>query len=234
MNRNTLKYIAVTAMILDHVALVFVGTDNPLGIAMRTVGRLTAPVMCFFLVEGFMHTRSKKKYGIRLFVFALISQIPFTYLLAGKLWYDKLNMIFTLFFCFMILLCLEKIENRFLRIAGAFFFACLCTYCDWGMVAPLWVIVFAVFRNDKKKMYLFYGFVCAYWVIRCTSLAVTDGEAWYSVLWQAGSLGFIPLFCLYNGQNGRVTKFSKWFFYWFYPVHLLIIAVLYRNILPLI
>lgn len=234
MNRNTLKYIAVIAMILDHVALVFVGTDNPLGIAMRTVGRLTAPVMCFFLAEGFMHTRSKKKYGIRLFVFALISQIPFTYLLAGKIWYDKLNMIFTLFFCFMILLCLEKIENRFLRIVCAFFFACLCTYCDWGMVAPLWVIVFAVFRNDKKKMCIFYSLVCIYWVIRCTSLAVTDGEAWYSVLWQAGSLGFIPLINLYNGENGKATKFSKWFFYWFYPVHLLIIAVLYRNILPLI
>ena len=71
MNRNFLKYIAVAAMLCDHIALVFVGMNNPVGVAMRVFGRLTAPLMCYFLVEGFVHTRSKKKYGIRLFIFAI-------------------------------------------------------------------------------------------------------------------------------------------------------------------
>ena len=75
MNRNILKYIAVIAMLCDHISLVFVGMDKPLGVAMRVFGRLTAPIMCYFLVEGYMHTRSKKKYGARLLVFALISDV---------------------------------------------------------------------------------------------------------------------------------------------------------------
>lgn len=231
MNRNILKYIAVAAMLCDHIALAFVGMDNPLGLTMRVVGRLTAPIMCYFLVEGFMYTRSKKKYGTRLFIFALISQIPFSYLLTGKLFDTRLNMMFTLFFCFMILLCLEKINNRFLRVMCAFVFAVLCTMCDWGMVAPLWVLVFAVCREDKKKMNLFYFLTCIYWLCRCINITVGDGNEWYSALWQAGSIGFVPLIYFYNGQGGESSKFSKWFFYWFYPLHILVIGVIFRNIL---
>lgn len=231
MNRNILKYIAVAAMLCDHIALAFVGMDNPLGLTMRVVGRLTAPIMCYFLVEGFMYTRSKKKYGTRLFIFALISQIPFSYLLTGKLFDTRLNMMFTLFFCFMILLCLEKINNRFLRVMCAFVFAVLCTMCDWGMVAPLWVLVFAVCREDKKKMNLFYFLTCIYWLCRCINITVGDGNEWYSALWQAGSIGFVPLIYFYNGQGGKSSKFSKWFFYWFYPLHILVIGVIFRNIL---
>ena len=231
MNRNILKYIAVAAMLCDHIALAFVGMDNPLGLTMRVVGRLTAPIMCYFLVEGFMYTRSKKKYGTRLFIFALISQIPFSYLLTGKLFDTRLNMMFTLFFCFMILLCLEKINNRFLRVMCAFVFAVLCTMCDWGMVAPLWVLVFAVCREDKKKMSVFYLLACVYWLCRCISITVGDGNEWYSALWQAGSIGFVPLIYFYNGQGGKSSNFSKWFFYWFYPLHILVIGVIFRNIL---
>ncbi|MBO7318474.1 MAG: hypothetical protein J6V06_00455, partial [Clostridia bacterium] len=65
--------------------------------------------------------------------------------------------------------------------------------------------------------------------VRSTTMAVSDGGMWYEGLWQAGSLAFIPLIYLYNGEAGKSSKFSKWFFYWFYPVHILIIAVIYRN-----
>ena len=232
MNRNILKYIAVVAMLCDHIALAFVGMDNPCGLAMRVIGRLTAPIMCYFLVEGFVHTRSEKKYGTRLFIFALISQVPFSYLLTGRFLDTKLNMMFTLFFCFMILFCLEKISGRFLRVICAFGFAALCTLCDWGMMAPLWVIVFIICRDSKKKMYFFYFLTCIYWLARCISLAIGEGDEWYSALWQAGSIGFIPLMYFYNGQSGKSSKFSKWFFYWFYPLHILIIAVIFRNVLP--
>ena len=231
MNRNFLKYIAVAAMLCDHIALVFVGMNNPVGVAMRFFGRLTAPIMCYFLVEGFVHTRSKKKYGIRLFIFAIISQIPFSYLVTGKLFDKKLNMIFTLFFCFMILVCLEKISNRSLRVICAFGFAILCTLGDWGVMAPLWILVFVSCRDDKNKMNVLYLLTCVFWLARCISLAVGDGNAWHSVLWQAGSVGFIPLIYFYNGQGGKSSKFSKWFFYWFYPAHILILAVIFRNIL---
>ena len=234
MNRNILKYIAVVAMIIDHSALVFVGMDKPLGIAMRVVGRLTAPIMCYFLVEGFLYTRSKKKYGERLFIFALISQIPFIYLLAGYFWVLKLNMIATLFLCFLMLLCLEKISNIPLKVICILSIAVACDCCDWGTMAPLWVLIFYVIHEDKKKMCMVYAAACIFWVVRCCSVAVSGGNEWYSALWQAGSFGFIPVIYLYNGENGKSSRFSKWFFYWFYPMHLLILGVIYRNILPYI
>ena len=234
MNRNFLKYIAVIAMLSDHIALAFVGMDNPLGLAMRIFGRLTAPIICYFLVEGYMHTRSKKKYATRLLVFAIISQVPFSYFVTGRLLSGKLNMLFTLFFCFVILLCLEKIENKFLRIICVLGLYCICTNCDWGLIAPLWVIAFAAFRNDKKKLCLGYALVCAFWTLRSIGLTVADGGMWYSALWQAGTLGFIPFIYLYNGESGKSSRFSKWFFYWFYPAHIFVIAVIYRNVLPFI
>ncbi len=234
MNRNTLKYIAVIAMLTDHIALAFVGMDNPLGVLMRVFGRLTAPIMCYFLVEGYMYTRSKKKYAARLLIFAVISQVPFSYLVTGRLWGGNLNMIFTLFFCFAMLLCLEKIENKFLRVVCGFGLCCICTYCDWGLAAPLWIMFFAIFRNDKKRLCLVYALICVFWTLRSVSLTVADGGMWYNGLWQAGTLGFIPFIYLYNGQSGKSSKFSKWFFYVFYPAHILVIAVIYRNVLPFI
>ena len=232
MNRNILKYIAVIAMLSDHIALVFVGMDNPLGVAMRVFGRLTAPIMCYFLVEGYMHTRSKKKYALRLLAFAFISQIPFSYLLTGRLAGEKLNMMFTLFFCFIMLIVFEQVENRFLRVICGLGLFCLCFNSDWGLVAPLWVIIFAALRNDKRKLCLFYALACVFWTLRSVGLTVEDGGLWYDGLWQAGTLAFIPFIYLYNGQAGKSSKFSKWFFYVFYPAHILIIAVLYRNVLP--
>ncbi len=234
MNRKILKYIAVIAMIIDHCALVFVGMGKPLGIAMRVVGRLTAPIMCYFVAKGYVYTSSKKRYGKRLFVFALISQIPFIYLVAGYFWVMKLNMIATLFLCFMILLCLGKIANIPLKVICILGLATLCHYCDWGTMAPLWVLIFYLFRDDKQKMAIFYLISCAFWTVRCCSVAVSGGHEWYSALWQAGSIMALPLLCSYNGESGKRSKFSKWFFYWFYPVHLLILGIIYRNILPYI
>lgn len=234
MNRNKLKYIAVIAMIIDHCALVFVGMDKPLGVAMRVVGRLTAPIMCYFVAEGYVYTHSKKRYGKRLFIFALISQIPFIYLVSGYFWVMKLNMIVTLFLCFMILLCLDKIQNIPLKFICILCLGAMCHYCDWGTMAPLWVLIFYLFRDDKQKMSMFYLLSCIFWVVRCCSVAVSGGKEWYTALWQAGSLMAWPMLMLYNGENGKSSKFSKWFFYWFYPVHLLILGVIYRNILPYI
>ena len=229
MNRNILKYIAVAAMLCDHIGLVFVGMDKPLGVAMRVFGRLTAPIMCYFLVEGYMHTRSKKKYGERLIAFAFISQVPFSYLLTGRFFSEKLNIMFTLFLCFMLLIVIEKVESRVLKFILALMIYGICDYCDWGVVAPLWVMAFAMLRNDKKKLTLIYALICLFWVVRSTTMAVSDGKLWFEGLWQAGSLAFIPFIYLYNGESGKNSKFSKWFFYWFYPLHILIIAVVYRN-----
>ena len=73
MNRTQLKLLAVAAMLIDHLAWAFVPLDTPLAQGMHTVGRLTAPIMAYFLAEGYVHTRSFRRYALRLGVFALLS-----------------------------------------------------------------------------------------------------------------------------------------------------------------
>ncbi|MBQ7295811.1 MAG: hypothetical protein IJW86_06420 [Clostridia bacterium] len=229
MNRTVIKYIAVAAMLIDHIGLLFVPISTPLGTAMRVIGRLTAPIMCFFLAEGFTHTSSKKKYGMRLFAFALISQIPFIYMMKGYFWVAHFNFIATLFLCFMILLTLEKVENILLKVVIIACLASLGYFCDWGLMAPLWVMCFYLCKDNKKQMALWYSVLCAFWVIRCCVVGFDNGADWYDSLWQLGSFGALPILYSYNGEGGKTGKFTKWFFYWFYPVHLLVLGIIFRT-----
>ena len=97
LNRNAVKYIAVFAMLLDHIAWTFLSFRTPTAQIFHIVGRITAPLMCFFLAQGYEHTRSFKKYALRLFVFAVISEVPWWLMRGEELFTPSFNMIFTLF-----------------------------------------------------------------------------------------------------------------------------------------
>ncbi len=61
MSAYTLKIIAIIAMLIDHIAWAFVPTGTILGQVMHTIGRITAPIMSYFISEGFYHTHNVKK-----------------------------------------------------------------------------------------------------------------------------------------------------------------------------
>lgn len=79
LTRNQLKYIAITATVFDHIGMLFIPVTNPVGCIPRIIGRLTAPIMCFFIAEGYFYTGSKKRYGARLFIFACVSQFAYSF-----------------------------------------------------------------------------------------------------------------------------------------------------------
>ena len=115
LNRTQLKYIAALAMLIDHIGAFFIPATTPIGALCRIIGRLTAPIMCFFLAEGYEHTRSKLKYGIRLLIFALVSQPFYAYAHGNTILDTDFNMIFTLFLSFLVLWCFDRIENGVFR-----------------------------------------------------------------------------------------------------------------------
>ena len=116
MNRDQIKYVAMFTMLLNHIANVFLEPGTFLFEVMVDVGYFTAITMCYFLVEGYGYTRSKEKYGKRLLLFALISEIPFclAFTEEGTISFVSMNMLFTLFLCFLIhshhLLIYDKIH----------------------------------------------------------------------------------------------------------------------------
>lgn len=104
---STLKLIAIITMLIDHIGaaviarLLIAGQGSEMlykiYYAMRAVGRVAFPIFCFLLVEGFFYTGSRKKYALRLFGFALLSEIPFDLAFSGKiLEFGYQNVFFTL------------------------------------------------------------------------------------------------------------------------------------------
>ena len=86
LNANTLKLIAVLAMVLDHAATVFLADTAPAALFFHAVGQIAAPVMCFFVAEGYAYTSNLKKYLLRLFIAAVISHVPYALCFKFTVW----------------------------------------------------------------------------------------------------------------------------------------------------
>ena len=94
---STLKIIAIITMLIDHIGAtilwmeIIYNGDQLYGLyyLCRSIGRISFPIFCFLLVEGFMHTSDVKKYAVRLGIFALVSEIPFDLALGQQLIYAK-------------------------------------------------------------------------------------------------------------------------------------------------
>lgn len=226
LNRNQLKYLAIIAMVIDHIGFFFVDKDSIMYTICRIIGKITAPTMCYFLIEGYLHTSSKFKYGIRLLIFAVISQFSFSLAIYNTLFIFELNMIFTLFICFLILLSCDKIKNKFVKLLSIICLIWITQFCDWGIFAPLWTIVFYKSRNNLTIMLSLYYVVSSAVLIARYISYYLSGYIMNNLMNYLGLLLFLPMIYLYNGEKGKSNKFNRWFFYIFYPLQFLIFFLL--------
>ncbi len=224
LNRNHLKYLAVVAMLMDHIAHYFSFLfSNPVYIAFRFTGRLTAPIMCFFLAEGFVHTTSRKKYFLRLLVFAIISQAAFDFAHKHSILELDLSMIYTLLCSFCMLWTMEYFEHIILKVISVIFFVLIASFGDWSIYAPLWVLGFYLARKNIHLQALSFILIAGYYVSKyAIGYMGTRNET--AIISLFGVFVFIPLLYLYNGKGGKKNAFNKWFFYLIYPLHLFIIG----------
>ena len=234
MSRETIKYIAMAAMLLNHIAIVFLEPGTVLCEALTDVGYFTAAAMCCFLVEGYQYTHSKKNYALRLAVFAVLSEIPYCLAFTenGYLSFCGMNMMFTLLLCFGIVHVMNTMPKGSGRTGLLSALALLSLISDWALAAPVFTIWFVqagkdrkVIRNAFGKAMLLFGI----WNLPQNLQMYPVREALVRTLcctFGIGAAGICITF-FYNGkQMERGQKFSKWFFYLFYPVHLLILGVL--------
>lgn len=228
LNRDIIKYAAVFAMLLNHMAHVFLQEGSLEYEICVAVGYFTAVTMCYFLVEGYQYTRSKKKYGQRLLLFAIISQVPYQAALGIR----QLNMLFTLLFCFLILACLEYIQDSTERSVCVCLLAAATCICDWGGLAAAFTVLFAQAYGSRRKLlyaygvdYLLFSLVSAAEYAKTLSwaLAVPRG-----LLEGVGILasGVVIIFFYSGKRTGTGGRFSKCFFYVFYPMHLFALWVI--------
>ncbi|MFR3320893.1 MAG: TraX family protein [Lachnospiraceae bacterium] len=149
LNRDTIKYLAILAMLLNHIANLFLAPGTLLCEIFLDIGYFTAITMCYFLVEGFHFTHSKRKYGQRLLLSPFSHRVPF--MLAFHT--PTGNMLLTLFLCFLILICMERLPFASVRcrieIAGLVLLSC---FCDWAGFAALFTVLFAQAGQDRKRI----------------------------------------------------------------------------------
>ena len=200
---------------------------------MRLFGRLTAPIMAFFIAEGFQHTRSRKKYLLRLAVFGLISQ-PFYYLL----FYGSFSMIgILLHWNVMVslaiaLLCLIVLESSIPEMPRLILVAvCISLghFSDWSLMISVWTLIFYIFRDDFRKKALLFAVAS---VVLQTIIFAKSYDSFLLFTYQYGTLlALIPIW-KYNGEqgSGRHKKLQRWFFYVYYPAHM-VVLLLVRAVL---
>lgn len=240
-----LKNIAVVTMLIDHIGAVivirlliqkglygamvdqeayiaWVGQNRGMYgtyMAMRIIGRFAFPIYCFLLAEGFQKTRNVKRYLGRMLLFALISEIPFDLAFSGRLWNMQYqNVFFTLFIGLMVIAGLRLVDQRLAgpetwrKLAGVGLYAviivagsalALALKTDYSFKGILAITVLYLFRSHRKAQ-IWAGVII---------FLLMDGME------MIAALSFL-LIWFYNGARGRQNKY---FFYFFYPAHLLVL-----------
>lgn len=231
LNSFTLKMIAIAAMLIDHLAWAFVETASPAGQLMHVIGRLTAPIMCYFIAEGYFHTRSLPRYMLRLAAFAVLSQIPYSLCFRGE-WFQlvPMSMIVTLFLGLIALTACDRLQSRFLAVLVVIICCTIALYADWSAFGVLFVLAFGLNRGNFKMQAIWLIVTAVVMVAIMTLMSWRFGGPLYENLYILGVVLTLPLLRIYNGERGGFRG-SKWIFYIFYPAHLLVIGVLNLYIL---
>lgn len=223
---DLLKLIAVIAMITDHIAWAFVPFGSIAGQVMHVIGRITAPVMCFMAAEGYYKTRNVKKYAQRLGIFALISHLPYTFFQTGKLEIIyQTSIMFPLFLGVIALIIRDSPKYETAVKNMIILLICLFSMAgDWGCMAVIWILIFAGRQYSRKVQLQYFCISGAVMIVMNIIFNALNG-CWYNNLFQLGIYLAVPLMLNYNGVR-RGGKAYKWFFYIFYPAHLLVLAIL--------
>ena len=230
----SLHILAMVTMLCDHLW----GTVVPGNDWLTCVGRLSFPIFAFLLVEGYFHTRNLKKYVRRLFLFALISEIPFNLAIGSSLFYPfHQNVLWTFLMAIGMIHWNEKVREKQLWVRILVGCASVClgyvgglvTFADYYHAGVLTVLVFYFFRG--RKWWCFFGQLLCLWYINCEMLGGFGYEVQFlgqtHFLPQQGFalLALVPIW-LYRGNQGPRSKWLQYGYYAFYPMHLLILGLL--------
>lgn len=231
-NRDMLKYFAAAVMFIGHFIL-YTTPELRLTVRLRPVGtwlvmlaHMAPPIFFFFIAEGFRFTKSKKKYAVRLLGFAVITQ--FAYVLCHQMCFDvrvfftEWNVLMTLFLGLMSLIVWESGSSLPVRLL---LIAVCCVagfFTEWSITGVLIILAFHILRERPYlRLAIFEIIIFAYMIIGLGSFtALFSRMNIITIIMYTIPMVIITFF--YNGEKGKDSKFSKYFFYIFYPAHLLL------------
>ncbi len=254
MSTFLLKLIAIISMTIDHVGAA-IGTtcvDGKLYLSglipedtynlLRCIGRLAFPIYCYLIVEGYYHTRSLKKYGTRLFVFSIISQVPFSLaFLKSPTDFSDLNVYFTLLFGLICVYLVDVAKKKYAECKNNGTSAAL--YIVGCPIAVILIMVFSIFIHTDYSAFGIMLILLFYFFRTDKEKSLTDAKNAHKFIWlfisfglvtyvfsntveMLGLLALLPI-GLHNNKKGPSMKYV---FYAYYPVHLLILYLIFKQL----
>lgn len=219
MSSLTLKIIAVVTMLVDHVGFLFFPEEE----IFRIIGRISFPLFAFLIAEGFIRTKDVKEYLKRLSIFAVISQVPFFFFerVAG-LSGIHLNILFTLALGVLTLLVITKVRNLPIKILGVLALLTLAYFGNfsYGVYGVLSILGSYLFLKNRKA-----GIVTLSVLPFIENIRLFLMNIIFLQFFAVFSL--IPIY-FYNGRPG--AKIPRLIFYWFYPVHMAVLTLIFIAI----
>lgn len=230
---NALKLVAIVAMTVDHLAWMGIETyqqaETPLQIALHSIGRLTAPIMFFFVAEGYHHTHNFRRYLGRLFLLAVVSHFAFCYFNMsgfnpfGNLLFNATSIAWPLMWGLILLKLWDTERLPHWQKLGITLLACLVTFSsDWSCAAPLAILMIGRNRGNFYKQMLWMMLIVTLYALAFSIVHSQTYGMVHMACWLA-----VPLLALYNGERGKARWLGK-FFYYYYPAHLALIGLLAR------
>jgi len=245
-NKNIVCF-GISSFVLHILAMAFMLSDHLWATVipwkadwMTCLGRLAFPIFAFMTVEGFFHTRNRKRYAKRMLLFALLSELPFNLMLSGSLIYPFHQ---NVLWCFLLCLGLMQLNERakstgkwWLRVLTAVgtallgYFAGMLTMMDYMQGGVLMVLTFYFFRG-RRWWQLAAQLLCLIYINRSLGGMVYEFNLFGNTVsfpQQCFAVfALIPIW-LYNGKQGYHSKWFQYFCYAFYPVHLLVLGLIVR------
>ncbi len=248
---DMLKLTAMITMLIDHIGAgileqliiqVPLSTETyeiliTIDQVLRLIGRIAFPIYCFLLVQGFLHTKSRLKYAGNLLLFALLSEYPFDFIFSGGLDFSSSNVMFTLLIGLLTMWGIEKAgSNIFFQvlISAVGILTAAFLHTDYSWMGILLILSLYFLRVIRFWQCLF-SFILFFLALVFRSAVYYD-SIWRSALRQLSSeytLVF-SFWMMYRYNGKRYLKRGKYLFYSFYPVHLLLLGIIFRLILFII
>lgn len=250
LNASQIKLIAIIAMTIDHLTWTFFpGQDTTWYVyALHIIGRLTAPIMWFFIAEGCHYTHNIKKYAGRLFGFAIISHfaynfafgIPFVPFSNGS-FFNQTSVMWSLAWA-VVAIAVARVEKLpwLVKVLLIALISVIAFPSDWSSIAVMCPLALYSDRGNKKKQ----AFDIVFWSFIYAAVHFFFLDKAYGVL-QMFTFISIPVLLLYNGERGgrksgrlpegtgealapatKVSPLVKWSFYIYYPAHLVVVGII--------
>ncbi len=230
LSRNQIKYIVIIAMLVDHIAWLFVPFYTPAGEAMHFIGRLTGPTMAVFVAEGYRYTRDVNRYTLRMALFALVSWPCFSFMEYGRIEPD-FGVIYTLLLALLAIRVYESKMDPLVRVLliGAIVWA--SGYGDWAYYDIAYALIAHIWHDDRRIRWSLHACLGVLDVLLTAMMLKGYGWPVITAFYELGVLLVPPmLIFLYNGEGGSRHPFHKWFFYVFYPLHMVLLRLFYMML----